>query len=95
MITVTYDPLHPTGIPDGMAMGCAEVIVTMDSAEPIIVSTGLVIDAIRVLVKTGKADHTSIQFKYKDTIIKIDEHGHCDPWPDGFNDTIEKLLMQL
>ena len=95
MITITYDPLHSVGIPDGMAMSCAETIVAMDGSDPIIIGTGLVVDAIRVLIRTGKADHTTIQFKYKGTIISVDEYGHCDPWPEGFNDTVENLLMQL
>tara|TARA_R110000851_G_scaffold327679_1_gene497467 strand:- start:316 stop:612 length:297 start_codon:yes stop_codon:yes gene_type:complete len=98
MITVIYDPLHPIGIPDGMAMHCAEVIVAMDGSDPdpIIIGTGLVVDAIRVLVKTGKADHTTIQFKYKDTILPINENGHIEPpWPEGFNDTMINLLEQL
>jgi len=96
MITVVYDPFHDIGIPDGTAMLVAQAIVgTLPAGDKVTIGTGLVIDAIRVLVKTGEIPHDQVQFEYNGITIDIDENGHCDPWPEGFNDTMEKLLVQL
>jgi hypothetical protein len=57
--------------------------------------TGLVIDALRVLVVTGKFPPDQILFMYKDQMMMVDENGRLDAWPDGFHDYTEKYLMQL
>ena len=95
MITVVYNPLHSIGVPDGLAMSTAETIVDMKPGERVIIGTGLIVDAIRVMVKQGRADHTKIQFEFNGQTLPMDSFGHVNPWPEGFNDTTLDLLMQL
>jgi hypothetical protein len=93
MITVTYDPLHSVSVPDGLSMAVAESIVK--DGNDVTIGTGLVIDAIRVLVKTGKISHSIIHFKYKDTYIAIDKYAKLSSHPIGFNDTMDGYMDQL
>jgi hypothetical protein len=103
VITVTYDPNFrlAAAIPDNEVMAFAVHMTNSRRArDPMYdlrysVNTGLVIDAIRVLVKTGKFPHELMQFEYRGITISIDKDGRCDPWPEGFNDTRAKLLSQL
>ncbi len=96
MITVVYDPSHSVGIPDGTVISVAEAICTgTPEGESVTVGTGLVIDAIRVLVKTGKIRHDQIQFEYEGNILPIDKDGRMVIWPEGFNDMVTTLLCQL
>lgn len=100
MITIEYNPNH-TAITDGQVIDYAQQLIELEgTTDPrvnmvVSVGTGLVIDAVRVLIKTRKIASEHVQFKYKDTIINVDEYGRCYPWPEGFNDTMEQLLMQL
>ena len=98
MITVTYDPYHNPAVPDGHAMMMAETIINIENGQDpafnnkVTVGTGLVIDALRLLVKQGKMPADQLRFKYNDTIITVDGDGRCDKWPSGFNDTLLRLL---
>lgn len=96
MITVAYDQYHNVGIPDGTVMAVAQTICNVFPRDDrVTVGTGLVIDAIRVLVKKGLIDHDQIQFEYMGQILPIDKDGRVADWPEGFNDTVTTLLMQL
>lgn len=101
MITVTYDPHYNLAVPDGSVIMVAEGMTEMEHARDpaynihITICTGLIIDALRVLVKTGRFPADQLKFKYRGLTINVDDKGRCLPWPAGFNDTMESLLMQL
>ena len=95
MITIEYSP---TGIPiaDGALNWWLSHVLTHKNEDRLFeVATGLCIDAVRLAIHEGKIDHNNIQFKYKDQIILSDRFGSLDSWPDGFNDTLDKILYKL
>ena len=101
MITVIYDPFHNPAVPDGTTMMLAETIIAMEGGtDPevnnrITVGTGLVIDALRVLVKKGEFPADQLKFEHNGITIDVDVNGRCLPWPAGFNDRVETYLCQL
>ena len=101
MITLTYDPYHNPAVPDGMAEYMAEGLIAMDHAQCpdhnlcVTMGNGLVIDALRVLVKKGQFPSDQLKIEYQGTIINVDDNGRMDSWPNGFHDYTEKLLCQL
>ena len=59
------------------------------------VSTGLVIDAIRVMLATGEITVDEVEFQFEGKVLEHDQNGRITNWPEGFNDTVTKLLIQI
>lgn len=100
MFTIIYDPTrNDLAVGDVEARVVANKIAIMVHAhttdDHTTVSNELVIQAIRELLCKDIIDHDSIQFKYKDTIITVDELGDLSPWPIGFCDTYDDIVDQI
>lgn len=78
---------------DGAAMETARHMV--ENSNHVTVSTGLIIDAVRVLLATGEIDVDDVEFQYEGKVLKHYQNGRFADWPNGFNDTMEGLLMQI
>jgi hypothetical protein len=79
---------------DGTVMEMARQIIKMERST-INVSTGLIIDAVRVMLATGEIDVDDVEFQFDGMVLKHGQDGRFVDWPTGFNDTIEGLLMQI
>ncbi len=78
---------------DGAVMETARRMV--EAGSNVTVSTGLIIDAVRVMLSTGEIDVDDVEFQYEGKVLKHYQNGRFADWPNGFNDTIEGLLMQI
>lgn len=78
---------------DGAVMETARHMV--ENSNHVTVSTGLIIDAVRVMLATGEIDVDDVEFQFDGKVLKHGQDGRFVDWPEGFNDTIEGLLMQL
>lgn len=78
---------------DGAVMETARRMVANRS--PVTVSTGHIIDAIRVLIKTGEIDMDDVEFHFDGQVLVHNKDGRIENWPNGFNDTTLELLTQL
>lgn len=98
MIMIEYDPsgdhVADTKVME-YAMGLVEKANSNEAIHNVKVSQGLIIDAIRLLVRRGTIPHTSIGFKFNDILIYPDAKGQLDKWPTGFCDTQRDLLWGL
>lgn len=65
------------------------------SSSVVCISTGLVVDALRVMVNENKIPSDEILFQYNNEVITCDADGRLSPWPNGFNDKTLDLLMRL
>lgn len=99
MIKIIYDPIQGMCVPDGKAEAYANNLVSYGEAE-IRVSTGLVIDYLRVAVCEGRLslDGIEISFQHIDGRLEklnLSKEGRIHPWPRGFNDYVESALCRL
>lgn len=60
-----------------------------------IVSTGNIIDALRVLVSRGELSHKDICFVFNDEKIFLNESVQCSHYPNGFIDYEDKFLDEI
>lgn len=99
MLTIEYDPINGSAVPDGKAVAFATEAVNAHQMSPrdetVVISNELVVDAFRVLVVRKVIHHTDIQFKYKNIIIRACPTGQLDAWPDGFCSNAETLLLEM
>jgi hypothetical protein len=79
---------------DGAAVDAARLIMS-DGRTEVEVSTGLIIDAVRVMLVTGEISVDEVEFQFEGEVLPHTEVGRITNWPNGFNDTMEGLLMQI
>ncbi len=72
-----------------------EALNIANKKHSVTVSQEVLIDALRILVKTGVLSSNEILFEYNGTLISVDRYGKLDEWPAGFCDLKEKLLAEL
>lgn len=79
---------------DGDVMEAARNIIAKDCTG-IVVSTGLIIDAVRVMLATGEISVDEVEFQFDGKVLIHGQDGRFVDWPEGYNDTIKSLLVQL
>jgi len=79
---------------DGDVMAVARHIVGNDRTG-VVVSSGLIIDAVRVMLSTGEISIEEVEFQFDGKVLVHGADGRIENWPNGFNDTMEGLLRQL
>ena len=100
MIKVTYDPYYGAAVPDARA----EIMVNewvMHKQVEVVISSGLVVDWLRVAICEKKLNVKDIELYYKpkegDLVkLTIQENGRLTNWPVGFHDyelhALERLI---
>ena len=58
-------------------------------------STGMLVDAIRIMVIRGKIPHDEVRILFKDKVITIDKYVQYSEWPKGFLDTFDDILDEI
>ena len=101
MITITYDVMNGKPVADGKAFILALMLAKLGSTDiEEATSSSLLVDELRLLIKTGKIDYRAIVFKYTDIddnehIIRSDADGRLNKWPKGFCDRRDEILEEL
>jgi hypothetical protein len=102
MLTIVYDPKHTNRYPgdNNVLEECKRCYNEVYKHYPnpnleLTFGNEMYLYAFRILVKRGIIPYNDIVFKFKDTIILIDENGRVDFWPKGFGDTLKEFLMEL
>lgn len=81
------------GIVEHIALECWK---RREKCPVITISTSLIITAFRVHVVEGNIPFKDLIFCYEGDVIHMDDRGYIQPpWPEGFDDVNEKLLMRL
>lgn len=82
---------------NGIAVGDSnsEKFVLDNIGKEIEVSSELVVEAARCLVKEGIINHKDILFIYDGEELHCDKYANLDSWPRGFCDTFENLLSRI
>lgn len=93
MINVTYQKLGGITCADGEVEGVAAAIIA--TGRDVTVSSFLLINQIRILVKRGKWNCDNIIFLYENYKIRINEDGRLSHWPEGFCDIYDHILNEL
>ena len=91
---IHYSSTNGLTCADGDAVDMARNIMGL-GRRCVTVSTGLIIDAIRVMLSTGEISVDEVEFHFDGHVLKHGADGRISDWPHGFNDTMEGLLMQL
>ena len=102
-ITIKYDPNNGYVFPDGKAQDWVKKTVANFNDIPteenlewnITVCSELLIDMFRLEIAKGNIDHKIVKFGYKGSEIDVDKFGTLIEWPEGFCNTVEKILVQL
>ena len=92
-LIVEYDPEYGEAFSDNLAkVHVNDSITNRHVTSHILVGTDFLITLFRCAVVKGKIKHTDLEFLFEGTTIRVDKHGMCSEWPDGFGDTeIEAL----
>ena len=80
-------------VPDYKVMETAQKII--NEKKDVSVSQGLLIDAIRVLVKEKQIDNNDFVIYFNNIILLVDKYGMVDHWPNGFCNVHENILNRL
>jgi hypothetical protein len=96
VITVEYHQNDGINLPDGKVEQFAKDFMnSAGSNTHIKVCSFLIIEAIRAEVAIGNVDHTKVQFKYGDKILKMNQHARISEWPKGFGDIHDDFLHAI
>lgn len=98
MLTIKYDPTSGKVISDGLIKDWADKVVE-DYKEAInmniTVGSGVMVDAIRVLIMKGKLNYKEIVFRFRGLDLGVDKNGRLSIWPKGFCDVYDNILEEL
>lgn len=107
MLTIFYDPINGTAIPDGLAESKAREIwndwnnqtVICDTNPPIgstfCTSSEILLDAFRTLVAEDVIPETEIKFSFEGQIIYLNKYGNLNMSIRGFYDIKENFLWRI
>lgn len=100
MLIIEYDTLEGRVIPDGNVLewadNLAETYNKIDSGDlTIIVSSAIMIDATRLLIKEKKLNHKEVTYKFEEQNIEVDKRGTLRIYPEGFCNTHYNILARL
>ena len=83
MITLEYDSLNGLALPEGAIKGFVDQYIA-DYCEKnvhLIYSQELILEYFRLAIVRGELDHNTIQVKYIDDLVQINEYGYLSRWP--------------
>lgn len=110
MITLIYDAFQGTPHRDGEVITTVDTLAaqnTADTTQEIIITTATenLLNALRVAVRQEKIPLEQVRIVYRkpedssgpaaDRIVKLYKSGGIAPWPNGFADITDRLLMEL
>lgn len=99
-LVIYYDPTDfPSATPDSFCEAQANRMVDIannsKSYVSFVVSNHLVIDYIRRAVVRDRIEPDDVEIEFNGQKIKMYSNGGLDPWPDGFCDHTDKVLLDI
>lgn len=61
----------------------------------IIISSVLMVDAIRLLIMKGEINHKEVVFRFEGRDLEVDKNGMLRVWPKGFCNIYDDILEEL
>lgn len=103
MITVIYDPINGTVVPDGKINDWIDEVVALDADVTVTIGAETMLHELRARHCEGKlkiAETLTFKDNGSDNpadwvLVQIDKDGRIDYWPRGFCDHTDKALARL
>ncbi len=89
---ITYEQTGGKLASDGEVLDVAMRILRAD--EDCVVSSGLLVDAIRLMVKES-INEFDVEFVFRGELLPVNRQGRLPHHPWGFADACEKILCRL
>lgn len=82
MITLEYDSMNGLALPEGTIKDFVDqyIVDYRDKDVHLIYSQELILDYFMLAVVRGELDHSTIQVKYDNEIVGVDQKGYLDRW---------------
>lgn len=98
MFLVAYDPEQGHAVADGAAIAYAErqsALARANIDHSVVVGTETMLTAFRIMVWSGKLNHTKVRFQFGDVLVPIDRMGTLQQFPNGFGSHLDAMLVTL